>query len=95
MAARFPDRMGVPRTLVNMFEAGYVGAGKPSFYKDYRKMVPDQSAEKFIAGTKGIPTPTNEEAQDILILGMVNEAFWCMSEGVLRDYYSMDIGAVL
>ncbi|MGO8877990.1 MAG: 3-hydroxyacyl-CoA dehydrogenase NAD-binding domain-containing protein [Desulfomonilaceae bacterium] len=95
MAARFPDRMTVPRTLVNMFEAGYVGAGKPSFYKDYLKMVPDQSAEKFIAGTKGIPTPTNEEAQDMLILGMVNEAFWCMSEGVLRDYYSMDIGAVL
>lgn len=95
MAARFPDRMAVPRTLVNMFEAGYVGAGKPSFYKDYRKMVPDQSAEKFIAVTNGIPTPTNEEAQDILILGMVNEAFWCMSDGVLRDYYSMDIGAVL
>ncbi len=95
MASRFPDRMSVPQSLVNMFEAGYVGAGKPGFYKDYRKMVPDQSAEKFIAATKGIPTPTNEEAQDILILGMVNEAFWCMSDGVLRDYYSMDIGAVL
>jgi 3-hydroxyacyl-CoA dehydrogenase/enoyl-CoA hydratase/3-hydroxybutyryl-CoA epimerase len=26
---------------------------------------------------------------------MVNEAFWCVSEGVLRDYFSMDLGAVL
>ncbi|MCL5124235.1 MAG: 3-hydroxyacyl-CoA dehydrogenase NAD-binding domain-containing protein [Deltaproteobacteria bacterium] len=95
MATRFPDRMNVPRTLANMFEAGYVGAGKPSFYEDYRKMVPDRSAEEFITRANGIPTPTHEEAQDILILGMVNEAFWCMSEGVLRDYYSMDIGAVL
>ncbi|MHB8202515.1 MAG: 3-hydroxyacyl-CoA dehydrogenase NAD-binding domain-containing protein [Desulfomonilaceae bacterium] len=95
MASRFPDRMSVPQSLVNMFEAGYVGAGKPGFYKDYRKMVPDQSAEKFIIRTNGIPTPTHEEAQDMLILGMVNEAFWCMGDGVLRDYYSMDIGAVL
>ncbi len=95
MASRFPDRMSVPQSLVNMFEAGYVGAGKPGFYTDYRKMVPDQSAEKFIIRTNGIPTPTHEEAQDMLILGMVNEAFWCMSDGVLRDYYSMDVGAVL
>jgi 3-hydroxyacyl-CoA dehydrogenase/enoyl-CoA hydratase/3-hydroxybutyryl-CoA epimerase len=26
---------------------------------------------------------------------MVNEAFWCLSDDVLRDYYSMDLGAVL
>jgi 3-hydroxyacyl-CoA dehydrogenase/enoyl-CoA hydratase/3-hydroxybutyryl-CoA epimerase len=44
---------------------------------------------------EGLPRPTDEEAKDILLLGMVNEAFWCLSDGVLRDYYSMDLGAVL
>lgn len=95
MASRFPNRMSVSPTLVKMYEAGYVGAGKPCFYKDERKMIPDQSAVEFIVRAAGIPTPTSEEAQDILLLGMVNEAFWCMSDGVLRDYFSMDLGAVL
>ncbi|MGO9572120.1 MAG: 3-hydroxyacyl-CoA dehydrogenase NAD-binding domain-containing protein [Desulfomonilaceae bacterium] len=95
LASQFPSRIHIPTSLVKMYEAGYVGAGKPSFYLDDRKMVPDPSAAEFIARAKGLPKPTPEEAQDILLLGMVNEAFWCMSDGVLRDYFSMDLGAVL
>jgi 3-hydroxyacyl-CoA dehydrogenase/enoyl-CoA hydratase/3-hydroxybutyryl-CoA epimerase len=26
---------------------------------------------------------------------MVNQAFMCLDDGVVRDYYSMDIGAIL
>ncbi|MFA6222206.1 MAG: 3-hydroxyacyl-CoA dehydrogenase NAD-binding domain-containing protein [Desulfomonilaceae bacterium] len=95
MASRFPDRMSIPKTLMKMYEGGYVGAGKPSFYKDYRKMLPDESAANFIVRANGLPIPTAEESQDILLLGMVNEAFWCLSEGVLHDFFSMDLGAVL
>lgn len=95
MAERFPDRMTVPPTLLNLYEAGYVGAGKPSFYLDARTMVRDESALAYVVTMDGMPKPTDEEAKDILLLGMVNEAFWCLSEGVLRDYYSMDLGAVL
>ncbi|MGC8660285.1 MAG: 3-hydroxyacyl-CoA dehydrogenase NAD-binding domain-containing protein, partial [Desulfomonilaceae bacterium] len=95
MASKFQKRMNVPQSLVNMFEGGYVGAGNPSFYKDNRKMVPDQSAARFIVRTNGYPVPTPEEIQEVLLLGMINEAFWCLSDGVLRDYYSMDLGAVL
>jgi 3-hydroxyacyl-CoA dehydrogenase / enoyl-CoA hydratase / 3-hydroxybutyryl-CoA epimerase len=95
MASRFPNRMSISETLTKMYEAGYVGAGKPSFYKDYRKMLPDESAAEFIVRANGLPIPTPDEAQDILLLGMVNEAFWCLSEGVLHDYFSMDLGAVL
>ncbi len=95
LVSRLPDRIGIPASLVNMYDAGFIGAGKPSFYLDPRKMVPNEAAAKFIVRTQGVPTPTPEEAQDILLLGMVNEAFWCMSERVLKDYYSMDLGAVL
>jgi len=95
MAEHFPERMPVPATLTKLYEAGYVGAGKPSFYTDARNMIRDESALAYIVRTEGLPTPTNEEAKDILLLGMVNEAFWCLSQGVLRDYYSMELGAVL
>ncbi len=95
MASRFPNRMSISETLARMYEAGYVGAGNPSFYKDYRKMLPDESAAEFIVRANGLPIPSPDEAQDILLLGMVNEAFWCLSEGVLHDYFSMDLGAVL
>ena len=92
---RFPDRVKLPTSLVQMYEAGYVGAGKPSFYLDLRKMTPDESVLPYLALSPDLPRPSDKEAEDILLLGMVNEAFWCLSEGVLRDYYSMDLGAVL
>ena len=95
MAGRFPDRMEVPDSLTKLFEAGYTGAGKPSFYLDPRAMTRDESVLEHIVPAKGLPVPNNEEAKDILLLAMVNEAFWCLTEGVLPDYYSMDLGAVL
>lgn len=95
MESRFPDRLTVPDTLVRMHEAGFVGAGKPSFYLDERKMIPNEAALEHVVRAQGLPVPTEEEASDILLLGMVNEAFWCMSDRVLRDYFSMDLGSVL
>lgn len=95
LAERFPDRLPLPQTLVRLHEAGYTGGPNPSFYLDSRKMTPDQSVLDYISRAAGLPKPSNEEAADILLLGMVNEAFWCMSDGVLPDYYSMDLGAVL
>jgi len=95
MASRFPDRIKVPKSLTKLYEAGYIGAGKPSFYLDERTMTRNEAALEHIVPAKGLPAPSNEEAEDILLLGMVNEAFWCMTDGVLPDYYSMDLGAVL
>ncbi len=91
----FPERLRVPESLARVYAAGYVGAGKPSFYLDPKKMIPDESVLEHIVRIGGIPTPTKDEAQDILLLGMANEAFWCLSDGVVRDYADMDIGAVL
>ncbi len=95
MAEKFPDRMDLPPTITRLYEAGYVGAGKPCFYIDSKKMTRDESVLELIARTEGCPVPTDQEVKDVLLLGMVNEAFWCLSDGVLKDYFSMDLGAVL
>jgi 3-hydroxyacyl-CoA dehydrogenase / enoyl-CoA hydratase / 3-hydroxybutyryl-CoA epimerase len=95
MASRIPDRMTVPETITKLYEAGYVGAGKPSFYLDHRVMSRNESALQYVVTAKGLPVPSDEEARDILLLAMVNEAFWCLSDGVLDDYRTMDLGAVL
>ena len=93
MNSRKPDVLPVPNTLIKMYEAGYTGAGRPCFYKN--KMEPDTSALEFIVPDTSFPVPDREEAKDMLLLSMVNQAFLCLDEGVLRDYFSMDIGAIL
>jgi 3-hydroxyacyl-CoA dehydrogenase / enoyl-CoA hydratase / 3-hydroxybutyryl-CoA epimerase len=95
MASRLPDRVKVPESLTKLFEAGYTGAGKPSFYLDERTMTRNESVLEHIIPAKGLPVPASDEVKDILLLGMVNEAFCCVTDGVLHDYYSMDLGAVL
>lgn len=93
MKSRRPDIFSVPDTLINMYKAGYVGAGKPCFYKN--GMEPDKSALKFVVRNTSLPTPDRDEAKEMLLLAMVNQAFLCLDEGVLRDYFSMDIGAIM
>ncbi|MCP4601392.1 MAG: hypothetical protein GY847_12855 [Proteobacteria bacterium] len=95
MVSRFSDRLVMPKSFKNVIEGGYVGAGGPSFYKDERRMTPNETILTHIESAKGLPTPSREEAADYLTLSMVNEAFWSLSEGVVKDYFSMDLGAVL
>jgi 3-hydroxyacyl-CoA dehydrogenase / enoyl-CoA hydratase / 3-hydroxybutyryl-CoA epimerase len=95
MAEAFPNRLKLPESLPKLHAAGYVGGGSPGFYLDERKLIPDESVLEHLTKLEGLPTPSREEAQDILLLSMVNEAFWCLSDSVLKDYYSMDLGAVL
>jgi len=91
--SRKPDVFAVPKTLMNLYEAGYVGAGKPCFYENGSK--PDKSVLDYIHRTTSMPIPGNDEAKEMLLLAMVNQAFLCLDEGVIKDYYSMDIGAIL
>jgi 3-hydroxyacyl-CoA dehydrogenase / enoyl-CoA hydratase / 3-hydroxybutyryl-CoA epimerase len=93
MQSRRPDVFVVPNTLIRVYEAGYVGAGKPCFYKDGLR--PDASVLDYVERNSSITAPGREEAKDMLLLSMVNQAFMCLDDGVLKDYYSMDIGAVL
>ena len=93
LASRRPELFCLPETLTRMVEAGYVGAGKPCFYK--KGTQPDESARRFVAVDKKRPTPSPEEAAEMLLLAMVNQAFRCLDEDVLTDFFTMDVGAVL
>lgn len=93
LESRFPARIEVPESIEKLVEAGYTGAGKPCFYTAKKK--PDPSAAEFIVRKAGVPVPTREEVRDIILYGMVNEAFQIKHEGVLTDYMSMELGAVL
>jgi 3-hydroxyacyl-CoA dehydrogenase/enoyl-CoA hydratase/3-hydroxybutyryl-CoA epimerase len=88
------DLHEVPQTLENLYAAGYTGAGEPCFYRDARGRDFDESVMEHIARRPG-PTPSPEDARDMLLLAMVNEAFRCLDAGVLRDIASMELGAVL
>ena len=88
-----PALMDIPESLIKMYEAGYWGAGKPCFYKN--GLVPDESAKQFIVRQESLDTPDREEAKEMLLLSMVNQAFHCLDEGVLENYFSMDLAAVL
>lgn len=93
LESRRPELFSVPETLTRLVAAGYVGAGAPCFYKGDRQ--PDESARRFVAANTSLPTPSRKEAGEMLLLAMVNQAFLCLDEGVLQDYFTMDIGAVL
>ena len=93
MASQLPYQR-LPKTLENLYEAGYIGAGKPCFYLDARGRELDESVLPLIAHRDG-PVPTPDDARDMLLLGMVNEAFRCLSEGVVEDTATLDLGAVL
>ncbi|KPJ75359.1 MAG: hypothetical protein AMJ54_15210 [Deltaproteobacteria bacterium SG8_13] len=93
LQSRRPELFSLPKTLTRMVAAGYVGAGKPCFYKNGRQ--PDESARQFVTKAKKQKAPDPDAAAEMLLLSMVNQAFWCLDEGVLQDYFTMDIGAVL
>jgi 3-hydroxyacyl-CoA dehydrogenase/enoyl-CoA hydratase/3-hydroxybutyryl-CoA epimerase len=93
MHERMPGRIVVPRTLVAMYEAGYVGAGKPCFYE--RGLEPDESARELVVRDPDRRTPEREEVREMLLLSMVAQAFLCVDDGVIEDFYTMDLGAVL
>jgi 3-hydroxyacyl-CoA dehydrogenase/enoyl-CoA hydratase/3-hydroxybutyryl-CoA epimerase len=93
LESRLPELFSVPETLSRLVAAGYVGAGAPCFYKGDGQ--PDESARRFVVVNTSLPSPSLEEAGEMLLLAMVNQAFLCLDEGVLQDYYTMDIGAVL
>ncbi|MBM4371732.1 MAG: hypothetical protein FJ098_08765, partial [Deltaproteobacteria bacterium] len=95
MQERFPGRHPLPASLEKVALAGYTGAGRRSFYLDERGLEPDRSVLDHLVRTPGLPVPDAREIKDMLLLGMVSEAFACLSEGVIDDFVTMDLAAVL
>jgi 3-hydroxyacyl-CoA dehydrogenase/enoyl-CoA hydratase/3-hydroxybutyryl-CoA epimerase len=93
MKERLGERIDLPASLERMFKAGYVGAGKPCFYLE--RTAPDRSALEHVVRRPGATPPEREEAKEMLLLAMTNEAFQCLDDGVLDDFFTLDLGAVL
>lgn len=93
MKERMGERLDLPESIGRLWQAGYVGAGKPCFYEERKE--PDRSVLEHLVRRPKAPTPEREETKEMLLLAMVNEAFHCVDEGVLADWYTMDVGAVL
>jgi hypothetical protein len=62
LQSRMPDLIPVPETLIKMYNARYVGAGKPCFYKN--GLEPDESALEFIVRNTSLLTPERDEAKE-------------------------------
>ncbi len=93
MKERLGARIDLPASLERLWKAGYVGAGKPCFYLE--RTEPDRSALDHLVRRPGATPPGREEAQEMLLLAMTNEAFQCIDDGVLDDFFTVDLGAVL
>ncbi|MBM4344202.1 MAG: enoyl-CoA hydratase/isomerase family protein [Deltaproteobacteria bacterium] len=68
--------------------------GKSELDNDGRKII-DDTVYKHLPGGKGSKHADFAEMGDRLVLGLVNEAALCLQEGILRDAYAGDLGAVM
>lgn len=55
----------------------------------------DETVYRHFPGGKGTKQADWREMADRLILGLVNESALCLQEGILRDAYAGDLGAVM
>lgn len=62
---------------------------------DKGKKLIDETVYKHLPAGQGTKAPDWREMADRMLLGLVNEAALCLQEGVLRDAYSGDLGAVM
>ncbi|MSQ83265.1 MAG: fatty acid oxidation complex subunit alpha FadJ [Myxococcales bacterium] len=68
--------------------------GKSELDKDGKKII-DDTVYRHLPGGKGSKHADFAEMGDRLVLGLVNEAALCLQEGILRDPYAGDLGAVM
>jgi 3-hydroxyacyl-CoA dehydrogenase / enoyl-CoA hydratase / 3-hydroxybutyryl-CoA epimerase len=100
MGAKFRDR-GVEgsKAAERLDEAGYAGRknGK-GFYtysgKDGKKKEVNQEIYRFFGGTERRPV-TPRVIQERLLMAMVNEALFCLQDGILLSPTDGDLGAIL
>lgn len=84
-----------------LLEAGYKGRkNKKGFYKyeesggDKKKKEPNETIYSFFGGASR-KKMDQQEIQQRMVLTMINEAVWCLGEGILEEPNSGDLGAIL
>ncbi len=102
----YGDRMQLPPDVSSaLLEEGRLGRKNNKgfyLYKDGKSLqgkhgekLIDETVYKHLPGGKGSRSADWREMADRLILGLVNEAALCLQEGILRDAYAGDLGAVM
>lgn len=93
-------REGVKVSLgvIKMFKAGRLGKkNKSGFYKYHpkkgKRVGPDPTVYQFFEGNGSKDLP-REEIQNRALMLMLNEAVWCLDEGIIFNPKDGDLGAV-
>ena len=93
----FGERIQPNRVVPKLVEDGRMGRknGRGFYrYQDGKKAGPDASVYALI-GSPQRSSPSAQEIQNRLALGMINEAVRCLEDGVLRSPRDGDVGAVM
>ncbi|MGM0505553.1 MAG: 3-hydroxyacyl-CoA dehydrogenase family protein, partial [Bacteroidota bacterium] len=94
----FDERGGVTSTLSsNLKERGELGrkSGKGIYqYEDGKRSGLNPALAELLEDS-GREAPGEEEIRDHLLLSMVNEAAWCLQDGILLTPQDGDLGAIL
>ncbi len=99
MAAAFPERMPADPALEKLVEAGRLGRKAKKgfyFYERERRGGPDPNAYRDL----GLSTPSknlnlsSSVIQERLVLPMINEAAFCLSEGIVASPAKLDLAMI-
>jgi 3-hydroxyacyl-CoA dehydrogenase/enoyl-CoA hydratase/3-hydroxybutyryl-CoA epimerase len=97
MAAAFPERMPADPTLEKLVSVGRLGRKAKKgfyFYEKDKRGGPDQA----VYGELGLSSPSknlsSSEIQERLVLPMVNEAAYCLSDGIVASPAKLDLAMI-
>jgi 3-hydroxyacyl-CoA dehydrogenase / enoyl-CoA hydratase / 3-hydroxybutyryl-CoA epimerase len=96
LAEAFSDRVQPSTVLKKMIQDGRLGRknGRGFYlYENGKKAGPDRSVYQLLQVHASRDVP-DEEIQERLALGMINEAVRCLEDGILRSARDGDVGAV-
>jgi 3-hydroxyacyl-CoA dehydrogenase/enoyl-CoA hydratase/3-hydroxybutyryl-CoA epimerase len=98
MAAAFPARMPADPTLEKLVAVGRIGRKAKKgfyFYEGERRVGPDPDAYRDLGLSSPSKNPnSSSEIQNRLVLPMINEAAFCLAEGIVASPTKLDLAMI-